>query len=275
MNGTNNHQDNKSKVLNNTAEPSSSNSNNTKRTTAGASTSDTRACAACKYHRRKCAPGCPLARYFPPDHQKQFLNAHKLFGLRNMMKVYNTVNPNDRHRAMQSMIIQANIRASDPVGGCHRVIQEMQKQIQFCRAELDLVLTQLAHIHSLRSAAGTGAEEPLPNPINPGMYVAGAQSMHIQPEPEDFGGYADLYAGHKDEDIQGDINPSTSYVHLSPTPLLVDGSEDIKVLFDVYEDIKHDLIESKNLNLSSEDEEPKDEVNIPKQPKQENIEDAT
>ena len=74
--------------------------------------------------------------------------------------------------------------------------------------------------------------------------------MHIQPEPEDFGGYADLYAGHKDEDIQGDINPSTSYVHLSPTPLLVDGSEDIKVLFDVYEDIKHDLIESKNLNLS-------------------------
>ncbi|KAE9467926.1 hypothetical protein C3L33_00163, partial [Rhododendron williamsianum] len=45
-----------------------------------ANNTTTHACAACKYQRRKCAPDCVLAPYFPHHRQRQFLNAHKLFG---------------------------------------------------------------------------------------------------------------------------------------------------------------------------------------------------
>ncbi|CAK9158401.1 unnamed protein product [Ilex paraguariensis] len=107
-------------------------------------TTSSQACAACKYQRRKCAPNCPLAPYFPPDHQKQFLNAHKLFGVSNIMKVLRNLAPFEKEIAMKTMILQANIRANDPVGGCYRMISQLQRQIAHHKRELDIVLHQLA-----------------------------------------------------------------------------------------------------------------------------------
>ncbi|XP_076936381.1 uncharacterized protein LOC143603489, partial [Bidens hawaiensis] len=45
---------------------------------------------------------------------------------------------------MRTIIYQSDVRAHDPVGGCYRIIRELQRQIEFSRAELEIVLHQLA-----------------------------------------------------------------------------------------------------------------------------------
>lgn len=102
------------------------------------------ACAACKYQRRRCAPDCPLAIYFPPHQQKDFLNAHKLFGVSNILKIIKNLGPQEKGVAMSSIIFEANARANDPVGGCYRILSTLQRQIAHYKAERDLVLQQLA-----------------------------------------------------------------------------------------------------------------------------------
>ncbi|XP_010534888.1 PREDICTED: LOB domain-containing protein 22 [Tarenaya hassleriana] len=102
------------------------------------------ACAACKYQRRKCAPDCLLAPYFPHDRHRQFLNAHKLFGVSNITKIIRTLNLPEKDAAMNSIMFQSDARAKDPVGGCYRIIRELQYEIECTRNELDLVLQHLA-----------------------------------------------------------------------------------------------------------------------------------
>ncbi|KAK9066116.1 hypothetical protein SSX86_015518 [Deinandra increscens subsp. villosa] len=120
-----------------------SRSNSSTLTTAR-SNSTTQACAACRYQRRKCAPDCILAPYFPHDRQRQFQNAHKLFGVSNITKIIRDLDPPQKDEAMRTIIYQADVRAHDPVGGCYRIIRELQRQIEFSRAELEIVLHQLA-----------------------------------------------------------------------------------------------------------------------------------
>ncbi|PON96153.1 Lateral organ boundaries domain containing protein [Trema orientale] len=116
------------------------------------------ACAACKYQRRKCAPDCVLAPYFPHDTQRQFLNAHKLFGVSNITKIIRKLDsPAARDHAMRTIIFQSDARAADPVGGCYRIIQDLQRQIDFAKAELDLVLQ---HLELCRAAAAAAAVPP-------------------------------------------------------------------------------------------------------------------
>ncbi|XP_027167857.1 LOB domain-containing protein 22 [Coffea eugenioides] len=104
----------------------------------------TQACAACKYQRRKCAPDCILAPYFPHDRQRQFLNAHKLFGVSNITKIIRILDQPEKDAAMRTIIFQSDVRASDPVGGCYRIIRQLQRQIEYTKLELDFVLHQLA-----------------------------------------------------------------------------------------------------------------------------------
>ncbi|KAA8540285.1 hypothetical protein F0562_024152 [Nyssa sinensis] len=103
----------------------------------------TQACAACKYQRRKCAADCILAPYFPHDRQRQFLNAHKLFGVSNITKIIRNLDQPKKDAAMRTIIFQSDVRASDPVGGCYRIICELQRQIEYSVAELNIVLRQL------------------------------------------------------------------------------------------------------------------------------------
>ncbi|XP_057504811.1 LOB domain-containing protein 22-like [Actinidia eriantha] len=102
------------------------------------------ACAACKYQRRKCAPDCILAPYFPHDRQRQFLNAHKLFGVSNITKILKKLDPHKKDAAMRTIVFQSDVRASDPVGGCYRIIRELHRQIEYSVVELQLVLQQIA-----------------------------------------------------------------------------------------------------------------------------------
>ncbi|KAK1313026.1 LOB domain-containing protein 27 [Acorus calamus] len=104
------------------------------------------ACAACKYQRRKCSATCPLAPYFPPDNPKQFQNAHKLFGVSNILKILNRIDPSQKSEAMRSIIYESNIRDKYPVYGCLGIIMTLQFQIQQVQYECNLVNNQLEHI---------------------------------------------------------------------------------------------------------------------------------
>ncbi|KAG9128659.1 hypothetical protein Leryth_018309 [Lithospermum erythrorhizon] len=107
----------------------------------GGTSSNSPACAVCKYRRRRCAPDCQLAPYFPADRQTEFLNAHKLYGVSNMLRVLDRIkDPSLKEIAMKTMIIQANARAHDPILGCCRMIESLQRQVVYYKKELDLVL---------------------------------------------------------------------------------------------------------------------------------------
>ncbi|RZC52947.1 hypothetical protein C5167_021367 [Papaver somniferum] len=114
-------------------------------TTTTTHSSSSSACAACKYQRKKCSSDCLLAPYFPPTHQTEFLNTHKLFGVSNICKIIKSLdNPVEKETAMRSMIFQAEARARDPVGGCAHLIRDLQFQIARCKEELELVYHQIA-----------------------------------------------------------------------------------------------------------------------------------
>ncbi|KAL2332274.1 hypothetical protein Fmac_019855 [Flemingia macrophylla] len=49
---------------------------------------------------------------------------------------------------MTTIIYQSDMRASDPVGGCYNIIHQLQSQIHFANAELQLVLQRLAFFRS-------------------------------------------------------------------------------------------------------------------------------
>lgn len=102
------------------------------------------ACAACKYQRRKCAPDCPFARYFPADQPKVFLNAHRLFRLSNIARILNKVDSDKKDEAMRTIIFESTIRAKYPVHGCWGIIGKLQHHIQSAMNELQLVRATLA-----------------------------------------------------------------------------------------------------------------------------------
>ncbi|WCJ25393.1 LOB domain-containing protein 27 [Euphorbia peplus] len=101
------------------------------------------ACAACKFQRRKCSSDCPLAPYFPPDQPKMFQNAHKLFGVRKIVKIIEALDPPRKQEAMQSIIYQSNIRDKFPVHGCWGIICQLTCQIKQAQEELFAVNAQL------------------------------------------------------------------------------------------------------------------------------------
>ncbi|KAA3475809.1 LOB domain-containing protein 27-like [Gossypium australe] len=103
----------------------------------------TSACAACKYQRRKCIPECLLAPYFPADQTKVFQNAHKLFGVSNIVKILKSLDPSQHAEAMRSIKYQANVRDKFPVYGCLGVIRQLYYQIQLLEEEFHSVLSQL------------------------------------------------------------------------------------------------------------------------------------
>ncbi|KAF8697379.1 hypothetical protein HU200_035973 [Digitaria exilis] len=123
----------------------------------GGSGSTIQACAACKYQRRKCNTDCPLAPYFPADQQRRFLNAHRLFGVSNILKKLKRLRPEDCPDAMGTLIYSSDLRAQDPVGGCYRIVLNLQRQLEMENAELSAVLH---HLNICRQAAAAAAIPP-------------------------------------------------------------------------------------------------------------------
>jgi hypothetical protein len=96
-----------------------------------------KACAACKYQRRKCSKDCPLAPYFPADKPKMFGNAHRLYGVSNILKILKDIDDDKKDDAMKSIIFESDIRAKFRVHGCFGVIKYYEDLIKESIKELD------------------------------------------------------------------------------------------------------------------------------------------
>ncbi|CAK9138571.1 unnamed protein product [Ilex paraguariensis] len=94
-------------------------------------------CAACKFLRRKCMPGCVFAPYFPPEEPQKFANVHKIFGASNVTKLLNEILPHQREDAVNSLAYEAEARVRDPVYGCVGAISFLQRQVERLQKELD------------------------------------------------------------------------------------------------------------------------------------------
>ncbi|KAL8529982.1 hypothetical protein ACS0TY_007161 [Phlomoides rotata] len=94
-------------------------------------------CAACKFLRRKCMPGCIFAPYFPPEEPQKFANVHKIFGASNVSKLLNELLPHQRDDAVNSLAYEAEARVQDPVYGCVGAISFLQRQVDRLQKELD------------------------------------------------------------------------------------------------------------------------------------------
>ncbi|XP_072999774.1 LOB domain-containing protein 25 [Typha latifolia] len=125
------------------------------------SSSSNSPCAACKFLRRKCMPGCIFAPYFPPEEPQKFVNVHKIFGASNVTKLLNELHPNQREDAVNSLAYEAEARVKDPVYGCVGVISVLQRQVQRLQKELDAANADL--LRYACSEIQTGL--PLPPPM--------------------------------------------------------------------------------------------------------------
>lgn len=102
------------------------------------------ACAACKYQRRRCSKDCVLAPFFPAEKAKEFQNAHRLFGVRNIMNILKQVPQQQKEDAMTSIVFESDMRAQYPVRGCMGIISQLHIQLQQTIDELRMVQSKVA-----------------------------------------------------------------------------------------------------------------------------------
>jgi hypothetical protein len=133
-------------------------------------------CAACKFLRRKCMPGCIFAPYFPPEEPQKFANVHKIFGASNVTKLLNELLPHQREDAVNSLAYEAEARVRDPVYGCVGAISFLQRQVHRLQKELDSANADL-----IRYACN---EIPTALPAPPG--ASSIQSMAPRQRPIDY-----------------------------------------------------------------------------------------
>lgn len=115
------------------------------------------ACAACKFQRRKCSADCPLAPYFPAHRVQDFQNVRKLFGVKKVLKTLADLEPDNRFKAVECIIFEANCRASDLAGGCYKIICELQSEITLLEAQHRIVLRQLRYCRQTAAISQSGA----------------------------------------------------------------------------------------------------------------------
>lgn len=130
-----------------------------------------KACASCKFQRRKCSKDCLLAPYFPADKPQVFGNAHRLFGVSNISKILKQVKEEYRDDAMKSIIIESDMRAQFPVGGCLDVIMMYYGMIKNSEQELNSVKFLLDHCKqnlepylSIHHSSAPSSSTRVPNP---------------------------------------------------------------------------------------------------------------
>ncbi|KAG0481428.1 hypothetical protein HPP92_011936 [Vanilla planifolia] len=110
-------------------------------------------CAACKLLRRRCAPSCVFAPYFPAEEPQKFANVHRVFGASNVNKILQEIPVGQRSDAVSSLVYEANARVRDPVYGCVAAISSLQRQIDILQAQLALTQAEMVrlrlHLHAV------------------------------------------------------------------------------------------------------------------------------
>ncbi|XP_048434770.1 LOB domain-containing protein 22-like [Pyrus x bretschneideri] len=98
---------------------------------------NSKACAACKYQRRKCNQTCELAAYFPASRFVEFVNAQHMFGMSNIEKIIATVEPEQRPAAAETILFEGNIWRNNPSVGCLGVTRFVLERVDFYEKELE------------------------------------------------------------------------------------------------------------------------------------------
>ncbi|KAF8663072.1 hypothetical protein HU200_055667 [Digitaria exilis] len=218
-------------------------------------------CAACKFLRRKCLPGCVFAPYFPPEEPQKFANVHKVFGASNVTKLLNELLPHQREDAVSSLAYEAEARVKDPVYGCVGAISVLQRQVHRLQKELDA-----AHAELLRyaccgagdvgggiptalpvvTAAAPRLSTAMPSPghgqFAAGMYGSGRRLGIVDgiappppPPPASAGCYFVRSSSNNNNAISSDVAPVLPYASManwavnamSATTTATSGSESI------------------------------------------------
>ncbi|KAL0441016.1 UNVERIFIED_CONTAM: protein LATERAL ORGAN BOUNDARIES [Sesamum radiatum] len=135
-------------------------------------------CAACKFLRRKCIPGCIFAPYFPPEEPQKFANVHKIFGASNVTKLLNELLPHQREDAVNSLAYEAEARVRDPVYGCISAISFLQRQVERLQKELDAANADLIRF-ACNDIQAAGLQPP---PAAP-QALASTHMVSTQPRP--------------------------------------------------------------------------------------------
>uniref|UniRef100_A0A803MJN4 LOB domain-containing protein n=1 Tax=Chenopodium quinoa TaxID=63459 RepID=A0A803MJN4_CHEQI len=112
-------------------------------------------CAACKLLRRRCAPDCVFAPYFPADEPQKFANVHRVFGASNVNKMLQELPFHQRGDAVSSMVYEANARIRDPVYGCVGAISSLQQQIDVLQTQLAVAQAEELPMHQRGDAVSS------------------------------------------------------------------------------------------------------------------------
>ncbi|CAM0911936.1 unnamed protein product [Alopecurus aequalis] len=144
-------------------------------------------CAACKYLRRRCAPDCALAPYFPASHPHRYACVHRVFGASNVARLLQSLPVEERGQAAETMAMEAQWRVGDPVYGCTGIINRLQEEILAAQCELARTQAQLfmavAHGAQLQQQAPLLLAPPPRSPQQAGghHHVAVAQRQEESP----------------------------------------------------------------------------------------------
>ncbi|XP_042512995.1 LOB domain-containing protein 1-like [Macadamia integrifolia] len=105
-----------------------------------------RPCGACKSLRRRCAPRCILAPYFPPNQLLRFMAVHRVFGASNVIKFLQELPESQKADAVDCLVYEAAARIKDPVHGCAGEVFRLQKLVRQLQVQLATAQSQLLDI---------------------------------------------------------------------------------------------------------------------------------
>ncbi|XP_047326399.1 LOB domain-containing protein 27-like [Impatiens glandulifera] len=98
------------------------------------------ACAVCKFQRRKCAPNCPLAPYFPSDEQEIFALVHSLYGVSSLTRILSILPlPQQKDSAARSIVYECQARKNNPEEGCVYLLNHLRINNHMLDEEIRLV----------------------------------------------------------------------------------------------------------------------------------------
>ncbi|XP_042519182.1 LOB domain-containing protein 2 [Macadamia integrifolia] len=115
------------------------------------------ACAACKHQRKKCRENCVLAPFFPAEQSQNFQAVHRVFGVSNVQKIVRSLASYDqRVKAVESLIWEANWRQKDPILGCYGEYKKVMDELRCLKAQLQISIQVPDHTMMYKQPPSSG-----------------------------------------------------------------------------------------------------------------------
>lgn len=100
-------------------------------------------CSLCRHEGNICHEECEYRQIFPGDRYQEFENAKRLFGVKNMVEIIQSVGAHERKAAADSMFLEANAWRNHPVHGPLGFASDLISQIQSLFNQLQAAKQQL------------------------------------------------------------------------------------------------------------------------------------